>query len=213
MTAQTKTQTAAAPLPVGNAGPLKTITPARVPSGALAALLAMLPDDAPAGPTVREPKWYAQASQAGLTEGQRAFLSRVGWSGIIAADGEPETYQPEARRDVRLPSAAKLRKMAKPGGLVADAMIAALSQKGSLSVVDCLAIYNGEKVKIGSIGALLNRIGRVVGFAVSLQSDGNIKAAGTAPDGFYQGNPEVETVLRSLAAESLERAYTVEPNK
>jgi hypothetical protein len=203
----TKTQTAAAPLPVGTAGPVKTIQPARVPSGALAALLDLLPEDAPAGPSVREPKWVGQIADAGLGDGQQAFLTRIGWSGIVAADNGPEDYQPEARRDVRLPSKAKLRKLAKPGGLIADAMVSAMAQKGPLAVVDCLAIYAGERVKISSIGALINRVARVVGFTVTLQPDGYILPAGTAPEGFYQGNPKMEQVLRGLAAESLEKAY------
>lgn len=205
-----KTQAVAVPLPTGTAGPVKTVQPARIPSGALAALLDLLPEDAPAGPSVREPKWISQISDAGLSDGQQAFLTRIAWSGVVAADNGPEDYSPEARRDVRLPSRAKLRKLAKPGGLVADAMIAAMAQKGALAVTDCLAIYNGEKVKISSIGALINRVARVVGFTVTLQPDGCILPAGTAPEGFYQGNPKMEQVLRSLAAESLERAYTVE---
>lgn len=202
---------AATPAAPVAAGPVRVVTPARAPSSALAALLAMLPTDAPAAPAARQPKWLEQVQAANLTAGQQAFLSRIGWSGIVAADGEPESYSPEARRDVRLPSAAKLRKMKKPGGLISDSIIAAMAQKGSVSVVDALAIYNSESVKISSISGLLNRVGRVLGYSLELHSNGDIVASGVAAPGFYQGGGEsgiaIEAALRQLGADALERQY------
>lgn len=212
---------AVAPLPVGGASKVRTIKAARIPTGsAVAALLALMPEDAPAVKAEKQPKWLEDSSHL-LTAGQTAFLHRIGYRGAVAYDNDPQKAQPSysaaSRQDCRI--TAKLRKAAKPGGTTANAILTAMFVRGDLSTVDCLAIFKDCGVPMNNLGTLGARLAAITGYTVTLQDDGTWQTAGRPQPGFYQkGYSEansdravkMEDALISLGAEALERQYKME---